>query len=294
MTIRKSAEDYLEAMIMLREERGYIRSIDVAERLVSCGNLTGAVEVLERAPTNDCETCYRIGDFYGTNPELPTQRVDMVNLWMERAYRLADESDKRRIACRCANGFVDKNDDYPADDKSARLWLQRAADAGSAYWQCRLADSYAQGYFGFKRDGAKALMYLEMAEMQRHLKTHHVRATMYKDGIGLPKDIEKAFECLSLGIKRGSTMCPELYAAMLIYGRGGDERRSEGFSLMQRILERGKVGSSGYYCLRMIGLAYECGYGVEKDVGKAIEYYRQSAAQGDKYSKRRLKALAEQ
>ena len=33
MTIRKSAEDYLEAMLMLREERGYIRSIDVAERL---------------------------------------------------------------------------------------------------------------------------------------------------------------------------------------------------------------------------------------------------------------------
>ena len=33
MTIHKSAEDYLEAMLMLREERGYIRSIDVAEKL---------------------------------------------------------------------------------------------------------------------------------------------------------------------------------------------------------------------------------------------------------------------
>ena len=33
MEIRKSAEDYLEAMLMLKEERGYIRSIDVAEKL---------------------------------------------------------------------------------------------------------------------------------------------------------------------------------------------------------------------------------------------------------------------
>ena len=33
MTIQKSSEDYLEAMLMLREERGYIRSIDVAEKL---------------------------------------------------------------------------------------------------------------------------------------------------------------------------------------------------------------------------------------------------------------------
>ena len=33
MTIHQSAEDYLEAMLMLREQRGYIRSIDVAEKL---------------------------------------------------------------------------------------------------------------------------------------------------------------------------------------------------------------------------------------------------------------------
>ena len=33
MTIHKSAEDYLEAMLMLKEERGYVRSIDVADKL---------------------------------------------------------------------------------------------------------------------------------------------------------------------------------------------------------------------------------------------------------------------
>lgn len=33
MKIQKSAEDYLEAMLMLRERRGYIRSVDVAQLL---------------------------------------------------------------------------------------------------------------------------------------------------------------------------------------------------------------------------------------------------------------------
>ena len=33
VTIRESAEDYLEAMLMMREQRGYIRSVDVAEHL---------------------------------------------------------------------------------------------------------------------------------------------------------------------------------------------------------------------------------------------------------------------
>lgn len=33
MKIQKAAEDYLETMLMLHEERGYIRSVDVAEHL---------------------------------------------------------------------------------------------------------------------------------------------------------------------------------------------------------------------------------------------------------------------
>ena len=33
MKIQKSAEDYLEAMLMLREEHGYIRSVDIAAQL---------------------------------------------------------------------------------------------------------------------------------------------------------------------------------------------------------------------------------------------------------------------
>lgn len=33
MTIRESAEDYLETMLMMREQHGYIRSVDVAEHL---------------------------------------------------------------------------------------------------------------------------------------------------------------------------------------------------------------------------------------------------------------------
>ncbi|MDO4621764.1 MAG: metal-dependent transcriptional regulator [Eubacteriales bacterium] len=33
MTIQKSAEDYLEAMLMLKQKNGYIRSVDIAAHL---------------------------------------------------------------------------------------------------------------------------------------------------------------------------------------------------------------------------------------------------------------------
>ena len=33
MKIQKASEDYLESMLMMKEQRGYIRSVDVAEQL---------------------------------------------------------------------------------------------------------------------------------------------------------------------------------------------------------------------------------------------------------------------
>lgn len=50
MTIHKSAEDYLEAMLMLKEERGYVRSVDVAEKLrVTKPSVSYAVKRLREA-----------------------------------------------------------------------------------------------------------------------------------------------------------------------------------------------------------------------------------------------------
>jgi len=285
----------LKAERRAREEALYRQEdpVEVAERLVASGDLTGAVKALERAPTNDCWTCYAVGDFYGTHAMLPTQRIERINWWMDRAFQLADADGKLQIAGRCAKGFEFGGYGYPEDEESTRLWLPRAADSGSAYWQCMLADSYANAFNGFKRDGAKALKYLEMAERQKHLKTHHVRADMYENGVGLPKDPKKAMECLEEGMKRGSRVCRERYAAKLIGGRGGDGRRAEGCDMMRRILARGEA-ESPRYCLSNLGFAYENGYGVKKDIDMAVEYYRQGAAYGDRFSKRRLKALGRQ
>lgn len=48
MKIQKSAEDYLEAMLMLKEQRGFIRSVDIADKLaVSKPSVSYAVKNLE-------------------------------------------------------------------------------------------------------------------------------------------------------------------------------------------------------------------------------------------------------
>ena len=47
-SLGKSSEDYLEAMLMLKEERGYVRSVDIAEHLgVSKPSVSIAVKKLK-------------------------------------------------------------------------------------------------------------------------------------------------------------------------------------------------------------------------------------------------------
>ena len=49
-TLGKSSEDYLEAMLMLKEERGYIRSVDISEHLgVSKPSVSIAVKKLKES-----------------------------------------------------------------------------------------------------------------------------------------------------------------------------------------------------------------------------------------------------
>lgn len=262
--------------------------VRAAERLVSQGKLADAVAALERARTNDWQSCYQVGDFYGTHFMLPTQRAERVQYWMEHAYQLADERGKRQVAGQCAMGFYFKK--YQCHDEGlARLWLQRAADAGSAYWQCVLANALVFGSHGFPQDGEKALHYLEEAEKVKHLKTHHVRATMYELGIGLPQDYAKALECRELGIERGSDLCRRDLAIMLLRGHCGEGRRAEGFDMLKRLVAQGIEGASN--CLSHLGYACETGRGTKKDLPQAIEYYRQAAKLGDQYSIEKLKKL---
>lgn len=50
VSVHRAAEDYLETMLMLREERGYIRSIDVAEHLgVTKPSVTYATKQLKQS-----------------------------------------------------------------------------------------------------------------------------------------------------------------------------------------------------------------------------------------------------
>ena len=79
-------------------------------------------------------------------------------------------------------------EDYGIQDlEKYREWMKRAADNGYASSQCEMSDLY------FKEEDYKAAFkYAKMAaEQDKDLHGSHL-ARFYEDGLGVPKDLEKA------------------------------------------------------------------------------------------------------
>ncbi len=99
--IRKASEDYLEAMLMMQEEHGYIRSIDVAEHLgVTKPSVSYATKRLREAGyiTMDKDSYITLTD---TGMEIASQMYTRHKLLTEFFVRLGvDEDTAREDACK--------------------------------------------------------------------------------------------------------------------------------------------------------------------------------------------------
>lgn len=99
--IRKASEDYLEAMLMMQEEHGYIRSIDVAEHLgVTKPSVSYATKRLREAGyiTMDKDSYITLTD---TGMEIASQMYMRHKLLTEFFVRLGvDEDTAREDACK--------------------------------------------------------------------------------------------------------------------------------------------------------------------------------------------------
>jgi len=112
MNIRKAAEDYLEAMLMMKEKNGFIRSIDVAEQLhVTKPSVTYATKRLRE---NSFITMDRDGLITLTDSgmEIAERIYTRHKLLTEFFVRLGvDEQTAREDACRVEHDVSDQTFD---------------------------------------------------------------------------------------------------------------------------------------------------------------------------------------
>ena len=117
---------------------------------------------------------------------------------------------------------------------------------------------------GVEKDLKKAVQYYTLAANQEHANARCNLGRCYQNGKGVEKDLQKAVEYYTLAANQ-----------------------EDAETQNRAICENGEgVGNADAQC--NLGRCYESGQGVEKDLKKAVQYYKLAANQGHLFAQNNL------
>jgi hypothetical protein len=127
--------------------------------------------------------------------------------------------------------------------EQAVLWLERAAQAGLAPAQLRLAGMYERG-FGVGRDTQRARGYYLAAARQGNAKAMHNLAVLYVQGAGGKADYAAAAEWFRKAAAHGLTDSQYNLAVLLERGAGAAQNLPEAYKWYALAARRGDAGAA--------------------------------------------------
>ncbi|MCB0510146.1 MAG: SEL1-like repeat protein [Bacteroidetes bacterium] len=155
------------------------------------------------------------------------------------------------------------------EEKPIEEWI-RSAETG---------DIQAQGYLGASyfdnKDYENAIKWWQMAANQGHALSQYYLARMYIQGIGIPKDDNKAFDLYLLAAKQNYAEAQNIIGFLYDNGHGVKQNEKEAFHWFQKAANNGNAEAQFN-----LGNFYRIGRGTEVDLAKAIEWYGKSAKNG--------------
>jgi TPR repeat protein len=195
----------------------------------------------------------------------PIRAIQMFNeLSSHGKDNLISKNDMFSIALAYHNGAT-----TPAvDTRLAAKWYEKAALRGHVESQRIIANSYMFGKLGFTRDVSKAKEFYYLAAKQHDLRSKVTlgKIIRFNDPIGTEYEKKNWYE---LAIRESRNGFPELQLGKLYWTRGR-------YSLSTRYYSESVVKGNAEG-MNALGLAYENGHGVTKDLTRAAEYFTVSA-----------------
>ena len=155
--------------------------------------------------------------------------------------------------------------------------LLELSESGDVEAQSFLGETYLYG-FGCDIDGDKAFFWLSKAAEAGNSSAIHHLSVCYRDGLGVRKDPIKAFMLAEKAAKLGNIRALMTLGGYYIQGVGTTIDYKKGYQCFQKIYDEGDVLGGGS-C--MLGILYEHGLGVKKNVPKAMSLFKESADKGN-------------
>jgi|GEM_PF-6192616 len=147
-----------------------------------------------------------------------------------------------------------------------------------------LAELYLEG-IGVPKDEEKALALALEASKNNDPAALYLLYTIYRKGMSVPKDMEKANSYLIQSCDQGYERAMLAMARACNSGDGFRIDHPKALSILRNLADKGNAEA-----LLDLGQMYENGTGVEKSIDRAIEFYRRAAANGSDSAGEVLKA----
>ncbi|EAX96657.1 TKL family protein kinase [Trichomonas vaginalis G3] len=209
---------------------------------------------ISKSPSQEISQSLILSSSKQLSPELKKKAESGdINAMYEYALILAAESNK-----------------YSAQQSA--IYMKKAADKGhlEAKYQC---GNYLVRGFGTKQDLSKAAIYFYDAAKNGHSGAMLECSNFLSNGMGVKKDLRKAAYMCKLSAESGNVEAMYTFANIVKNGQGVQSNSVDAHSSFVLAADRGHVKA-------MLAAAYYM-WTVEKDLPKALKYYKMAADQQD-------------
>jgi TPR repeat protein len=173
-------------------------------------------------------------------------------------------------------------DTIPKDEHEAYLWINKAANAGSADGQYYLGRLYADG-LGADRDYGRAAYWYQQAANKDIAAAKNDLGELYYYGLGVSRDTAVAYGLFMAAAEQGYANAQ--FRLSLFGPKALAHEGQPLYWLIQSATNGHPVAQSN------LGVSYLTGDGVPQDSKTAAKWFEKSASQGDAYGQFNLARL---
>jgi len=193
--------------------------------------------------------------------------------------RVRAESGDAEAMLQLAHKILEKKDSSPEERfDEAVVWLEKAAKLGNAEAQNEMADVSRA-----KEDWKNALSWDFKAARQDWPKSQYNLGVCFRDGIGTPVNLEKAFYWYRKAARNGVTEAKLSVAICCLHGHGTEQDFPQAIHWLQQASDDGNAEAK-----MRLGVAYIQGVGCPVDTQKGLSLLHQAAALGNPKAKELL------
>jgi TPR repeat protein len=205
--------------------------------------------------------------------------------WIKKGNNLQNTIDAANAGNGVAQRRLGRINAFIYDNIDKKIyWYKKAVLNGDAIAQSNLGVSYHYGENGLRQDYKEAVKLYQKASDQGDRGGQHNLAVMYRDGLGVEKDIDKALYWFKKAGNQDYLVSQTSVGDILYYGRYGAKKDyAEALNWYKKAAYLNDVNSQ-----YTIAFMYDHGQGTTFNWKEAFKWYTKAANQGHSASKRNL------